>query len=469
HITSHKSESTHWDHPEMTNLLHDLSTLNAVRFSAYRTAMKLRMLQFRLKLSSTSLKTVHEYLISSAPQSRDATVGVSDVVTWLLDLYPADAPTFDLTLNWLFNVYDIHRTGHFNLLSIKVALMLLSNASLEEKFKKLFELVCDERALMSSTQLSSLLIELMKVPQQLGEDYSFGGLNVQPSVKSCFERAMCDDMIDCDQFLEWTRMEPQSIVWLHVMHRLCAAERSLHQVRCVICKIMPISGIRYRCLKCFNFDMCQNCFFAGSTTKNHKLNHPMQEYSSEATSGDEMRDLKVVLKNKFRSKQYFKKHPRLGYLPVQPSSSETNTIDRILQEEYNQLKLVRSEPSLFCRELSVDTGSEVLNKEDFLRQHKNRLEARIQYLEGHNRQIESTLDQLKQIRFEVIAICLEKHFHITSVKITIRIIQPENMRIVTYTKTPQVEAFVSSYQQNDLYHPPPPFRNSQNQINNSAF
>lgn len=35
---------------------------------------------------------------------------------------------------------------------------------------------------------------------------------------------------------------------------------------------------RYRCLKCFNFDMCQKCFFNGRKAKNHKLTHPMQEY-----------------------------------------------------------------------------------------------------------------------------------------------------------------------------------------------
>ena len=37
---------------------------------------------------------------------------------------------------------------------------------------------------------------------------------------------------------------------------------------------------RYRCLKCFNFDMCQECFFAGKggRYKSHKMTHPMQEY-----------------------------------------------------------------------------------------------------------------------------------------------------------------------------------------------
>ena len=35
---------------------------------------------------------------------------------------------------------------------------------------------------------------------------------------------------------------------------------------------------RYRCLRCFNFDMCQNCFFSGRKAKHHKLTHPIQEY-----------------------------------------------------------------------------------------------------------------------------------------------------------------------------------------------
>ena len=35
---------------------------------------------------------------------------------------------------------------------------------------------------------------------------------------------------------------------------------------------------RYRCLKCFSFDTCQNCFFSGRRARGHKLTHPMQEY-----------------------------------------------------------------------------------------------------------------------------------------------------------------------------------------------
>ena len=40
-----------------------------------------------------------------------------------------------------------------------------------------------------------------------------------------------------------------------------------------------------------------------------------------------MRDFTKVFKNKFRGKKYFKKHPRLGYLPVN-TVLEGDTLER---------------------------------------------------------------------------------------------------------------------------------------------
>jgi hypothetical protein len=83
--------------------------------------------------------------------------------------------------------------------------------------------------------------------------------------------------------------------WVHEIHRLLlfsfnfimkdecswiyAPKQSMFDGRMVI-KLNDIIVFcsRYRCLKCFNFDMCQNCFFSGRKAKNHKLTHPMQEY-----------------------------------------------------------------------------------------------------------------------------------------------------------------------------------------------
>ena len=53
----------------------------------------------------------------------------------------------------------------------------------------------------------------------------------------------------------------------------------------IFTKKQTFQGFRYRCLKCFNFDMCQTCFFAGKggKYKNHKMTHPMQEYCTTVT------------------------------------------------------------------------------------------------------------------------------------------------------------------------------------------
>ncbi|ELV13875.1 Utrophin [Tupaia chinensis] len=171
--------------------------------------------------------------------------------------------------------------------------------------------MCDQR------QLGLLLHDAIQIPRQLGEVAAFGGSNIEPSVRSCFQQNNNKPEISVKEFIDWMRLEPQSMVWLPVLHRVAAAETAKHQAKCNICKECPIVGFRYRSLKHFNYDVCQSCFFSGRTAKGHKLHYPMVEYCIPTTSGEDVRDFTKVLKNKFRSKKYFAKHPRLGYLPVQ--------------------------------------------------------------------------------------------------------------------------------------------------------
>lgn len=50
--------------------------------------------------------------------------------------------------------------------------------------------------------------------------------------------------IEAFHFLQWLQKEPQSMVWLPVLHRLAAAETAKHQAKCNICKEYPIIGFR---------------------------------------------------------------------------------------------------------------------------------------------------------------------------------------------------------------------------------
>ncbi|XP_013911383.1 PREDICTED: dystrophin-like [Thamnophis sirtalis] len=321
--------------------------------------------------------------------------------------------------------------------------------------------------------------------------------------------------IEAALFLDWMRLEPQSLVWLPVLHRVAAAETAKHQAKCNICKECPIIGFRYRSLKHFNYDICQSCFFSGRVAKGHKMHYPMVEYCTPTTSGEDVRDFAKVLKNKFRTKRYFAKHPRMGYLPVQtvlegdnmetpvtlinfwpvdsaPASSpqlshddthsriehyasrlaementngtymndsispnesiddehlliqhycqslnqesplsqprspaqilisleseERSELERILadleeenrnlQAEFDQLKQqhdhkglspLPSPPEMMPISPQSPRDAELIAEAKLLRQHKGRLEARMQILEDHNKQLESQLHRLRQL------------------------------------------------------------------------
>ncbi|XP_063165126.1 utrophin isoform X1 [Candoia aspera] len=522
---NHHTQTTSWDHPKMTELFQSLSDLNNVRFSAYRTAIKIRRLQKALCLDLLDLNSTNEAFKEHKLIQNDHLLGVQDIVSCLTTIYSGmeekhkdlvNIPLcVDMCLNWLLNVYDSARTGKIRVQSLKIGLISLSKGLLEEKYRYLFREVAGPTEMCDQKQLGLLLHDAIQIPRQLGEVAAFGGSNIEPSVRSCFQQNNNKPEIDVKQFIDWMRLEPQSMVWLPVLHRVAAAETAKHQAKCNICKECPIVGFRYRSLKHFNYDICQSCFFSGRTAKGHKLHYPMVEYCIPTTSGEDVRDFTKVLKNKFRSKKYFAKHPRLGYLPVQtvlegdnletpitlismwpeqydPSqspqlfhddthsrieqyanrlaqmertngsfftdgSSTTESVEdehaliqqycqtlggdspmsqpqsptqilksvekeergeleriiadleeeqRMLQVEYEQLKeqhlrrginALNSPPDSAVSPQHTSEDAELIAEAKLLRQHKGRLEARMQILEDHNKQLESQLHRLRQL------------------------------------------------------------------------
>ncbi|XP_056456359.1 dystrophin-related protein 2 isoform X2 [Gadus chalcogrammus] len=500
---NHQAQTTCWDHPKMTELYQALADLNNIKFSAYRTAMKLRRVQKALRLDLVALGSMAEVFREQDLQQGEHVMDVVEVIHSLTALYErleeeravaVNIPLcVDMCLNWLLNVYDSGRNGKMRVLSFKAGLVSLCKADVKEKYKYLFRQVCGPGGQTDQRHLSLLLHEAIQVPRQLGEVAAFGGSNVEPSVQSCLRMAPGKPAIEVSHFLEWMSLEPQSMVWLPVLHRVAAAESAKHQAKCHVCKQCPIKGFRYRSLKQFNVDICQTCFLTGRTSKGNKLHYPIMEYYTPTTSGEKMRDFAKTLKNKFRSKQYFSKHPQRGYLPVQsvleaesaetPCSSpklphadthsriehfasrlaemENQTCsfftdslspdesfpaleqdspcgqhlllvhlehqdreqlqctlarleneNRVLQSEYRRLQWRHEEAAsvpmlteageggVLCSP-TADGGpqedEELLAEARVLRQHKTRLETRMQILEDHNKQLDSQLRRLREL------------------------------------------------------------------------
>ncbi|KAG9338630.1 hypothetical protein JZ751_025468 [Albula glossodonta] len=355
----------------------------------------------------------------------------------------------------------------------------------------LFRQVSGPSGLTDQRHLSLLLHEAIQIPRQLGEVAAFGGSNVEPSVRSCFRMVSgwprpdasahaCSSSrrmhfslpvsfssldtppapgkpaIELAHFLEWMGLEPQSMVWLPVLHRVAAAESTKHHAKCYVCKQCPIKGFRYRSLKQFNAESVTH--FLNTLPYPPPL-HPSNPTNGQTTSGEKMRDFAKTLKNKFRSKQYFSKHPQRGYLPVQsvleaesmdtPSSSpklpHADTHSRIehfasspaleqdcltgqhilanincedkdelqrtlarLENENRRLQWKHEEAAASSRLTEEAPGSPLCHQDDellaearVLRQHKTRLETRMQILEDHNKQLESQLFRLRELLLQV--------------------------------------------------------------------
>ncbi|XP_076466610.1 dystrophin-like isoform X3 [Babylonia areolata] len=440
---NHISEKTQWDHPHFTILIDDLSTLNNIRFAAYRTGMKLRLLQKKLGLHLVDMSVASEAFEHHGLRGQnDKLMDVSEMIECLSSMYehvagerstqnvPVNVPLcVDMVLNWILNVYDTVRSGKLRALSFKLGTILLCSGQLEDKYRFLFRLIADTNGFADQRKLGLLLHDCIQIPLQLGEVAAFGGSNIEPSVRSCFEKVKGRPEIQVVNFLEWLSMEPQSMVWLPVLHRLAAAETAKHQAKCNVCKDFPIVGFRYRCLKCFNFDMCQNCFFSGRVVKGHKLSHPMQEYCTTTTSGEDVRDFSKVFRNKFKSKRHFKKHPRLGYLPVQtvlegdslesPAPSPQHSIS---QDMHSRLELYASRLAeveqrqncsspdsedehhliaQYCSSLNGDPSAQALKSPmqimmavDADQQHD--LEVTIKELEQENKTLQEEYNRLRQ-------------------------------------------------------------------------
>lgn len=194
---------------------------------------------------------------------------------------------------------------------MKVGLALICCATREEKYLFMYELVADKKTgNADARKLGTLFETCMRVPTYLGEGDSFGGTEIiQTSIRNCFTMSKFNprqpNSIDKTDYLIWLKSEPQFIIWLPVLHRLLVSEHTAHQVKCKLCRANPIIGLRYRCLKCLKFNVCQNCFLTGRHIYEHfdPVEHPLQEYCCISSSGENVRDFTKILRNKLRSKQ----------------------------------------------------------------------------------------------------------------------------------------------------------------------
>ncbi|XP_056593715.1 dystrobrevin alpha isoform X3 [Triplophysa dalaica] len=275
--------------------------LDSIRLSTYRTACKLRFIQKRCNLHLVDIWNLIEVFRENRLNTMDlsAEFSVSHLQAILSTIFHQlnkRLPTthqinvdqsISFLLNFLFAAYDPEGGGKVSVFVVKMALAALCRGKILDKLRYIFSQISDSNGVMIYTQLDQFLREVLKLPMTVFEGPSFG--YTEQSTRSCFPQ---EKKVTLNVFLDTLMSDPppQCLVWLPLMHRLANVENVFHPVECSYCHSQSMMGFRYRCQKCDNYQLCQECFWRGHASGSHSNQHQMKEYMSWKSPAKKLSD-----------------------------------------------------------------------------------------------------------------------------------------------------------------------------------
>ncbi|KAK3090380.1 hypothetical protein FSP39_011346 [Pinctada imbricata] len=182
-----------------------------------------------------------------------------------------------MLLNWLISAYDRGGHGRIRVFSLKVALSHLCAGKLMDKLRYMFTQLCDSSGYLIFERFDEYLRELLALPTAVYEGPSFG--YTENASRSCFDNKI---QINVNDFLNVMMADqgPKCLMWLPIFQRMSKVENVFHPVQCEGCHRESFTGFRYKCQHCFNYNLCQDCFWRGRTSGNHNNDHGMKEYTT---------------------------------------------------------------------------------------------------------------------------------------------------------------------------------------------
>ncbi|EFN75104.1 dystrotelin isoform X3 [Harpegnathos saltator] len=296
----------------MEDILRSMQECNAIRYTSYRTAAKMQILYKELNMQHVQLGLIagvferHRLSITENCVNLDP----SEIEDVLSDIYFAAQKesnfNFDVDLvtklatSYILHTFDKQNTRNILVFSVKVALVLLSNGRLQDKYGYLYQQLADHNACLSRASLHTLLTNICKITEMLGESIAYGYEQIQLHIDACFVKSQGCLGVTEAEFATWIMQEPPLLVWITTFNRIKSAEHIIHNVRCSSCKVTPVQGPRYTCLKCTGYHQCQDCFLLGKTSNKHKLKHPIREYCVKTSHREVTKLIIELIRNKLR-------------------------------------------------------------------------------------------------------------------------------------------------------------------------
>lgn len=264
---------------------------DAIRLSTYRTTCKLRFIQKKCNLHLVDVWNMIEAVRDNGLNTLDVCTEISvarleTIITCIYQQLNKRLPTThqinvqdntSLLLNFLLAAHESDAQGRLTVFSVKVMLSVLCGGKLVDKLRYIFSQISDAHGAMVMSKFDHFLREVLKLPTAVFEGPSFGYMD--HFARSCFpqqKKVMLNMFLDCLM----SDPPPQCLIWLPLMHRLSNVENVFHPVACSYCRSEGMTGFRYRCQQCFNYQLCQDCYWRGHASGNHSNHHQMKEHSS---------------------------------------------------------------------------------------------------------------------------------------------------------------------------------------------
>ncbi|WKX91148.1 hypothetical protein Q1695_009745 [Nippostrongylus brasiliensis] len=185
--------------------------------------------------------------------------------------------SISLLLSFLLGTYDKQQTGRLTVFSIKIALATICAGKLVDKLRYMFSQISDSSGFLDYDRFTDFMQQVLALTTAVFEAPTFGFS--ESAVSQCFLR---DQRVTLNNFLDVFMSDPcpPCVMWLPLLHRMASVEHVYHPVVCDACQVRSFTGFRYKCQRCTNYQLCQNCFWRGRTSQNHSNEHEMKEYSS---------------------------------------------------------------------------------------------------------------------------------------------------------------------------------------------
>ncbi|CAG2114409.1 unnamed protein product, partial [Medioppia subpectinata] len=264
-----------------------------IRFSSYRTASKLRFIQHKTNFHYIDLWNAIESIRDNGLhsfQDMSAEISVQRMEALIASVYYSlskrlpQSLTFnldqsiELMFSWLLMAYDPSGVGKVNVFALKIGFAIMCSGKLIDKLRYIFSLISDPtRGLLIESHFNAFLREAMALTASVSETTTF---QYDESLSaSIFDFTQAIDLHSFMSVFITTNSPPLCISWVVILHRMSEVEHVVHPISCNACNRQPFNGFRYKCQKCFNYNLCQDCFWRGRQSGAHNADtHACKEY-----------------------------------------------------------------------------------------------------------------------------------------------------------------------------------------------